>query len=118
MRIKFIWCILLVFILGATTAYAGTGRTAAQFLAIGGGTRAAGMGDAFVGVSGDVTAAFWNPAGLASIPDMQTTMSYTNYAAMFGEASEGMWYALAGFLPLACCRYPSRGRVRCPDRTH
>jgi len=97
MKRAFIWVVFLIFIACSTASYAGTGRTAAQFLSLGGGTRAAGMADAFVAVSGDVNAAFWNPSGLGDISEMQMTLSYMNYAAMFGEASEGMYYALAAF---------------------
>jgi hypothetical protein len=55
------------------------------------------MADSFAAVSGDVSAAFWNPGGLGTISEMQMTMSYMNYSAMFGEASEGMYYALTAF---------------------
>src|SRR5438067_1224172 len=44
-----------------------SGTSSAQFLKLGAGARAAGMGDAFVAVADDVTAAYWNPAGLAQI---------------------------------------------------
>jgi hypothetical protein len=44
------------------------GTTAAQFLKIGAGVRAIGMGGAFVAVANDVTALYWNPAGIATIP--------------------------------------------------
>ncbi len=43
----------------------GAGSTSANFLKIGMGARAAGMGDAFVGVADDTTATYWNPAGLS-----------------------------------------------------
>lgn len=42
----------------------GAGSTSTNFLKIGEGARAVGMGEAFTGVSDDVTAIFWNPAGL------------------------------------------------------
>ncbi len=42
----------------------GTGETGAQFLKIGVGARACAMGEAFTGVADDVTALYWNPAGL------------------------------------------------------
>jgi hypothetical protein len=44
------------------------GTTAAQFLKIGAGVRAVGMGGAFTAVANDVTALYWNPAGIATIP--------------------------------------------------
>ncbi len=44
-----------------------TGTTAAQFLKIPVGGRAIGMGGAYVALSNDATAMFWNPAGLAQL---------------------------------------------------
>jgi len=41
------------------------GTTTANFLEIGFGAEAIGMGDAYVSVANGVTAAYWNPAGLA-----------------------------------------------------
>ena len=41
------------------------GTTAAQFLKIGVGARAVGMGGAQVGVTGDISAIYWNPAALS-----------------------------------------------------
>src|SRR5690349_19445035 len=43
---------------GATDKYAG------EFLRVGAGARALGMGGAFLAVADDATAAYWNPAGL------------------------------------------------------
>lgn len=97
MKIKLICILSLVFLIFSASSYAGTGRTVAQLLSLGGGTRAAGMGDSFTAVSGDVTSVFWNPSGLADISEMQINMSYMTYDAMFGEASEGMYYGLAAF---------------------
>jgi len=51
-----------------TQAITKVGTTAAQFLKIGAGVRAIGMGGAFVAVANDVTALYWNPAGIATIP--------------------------------------------------
>jgi len=97
MRRAFIFVAILVFVICSTTVYAGTARTAAPFLTSDGGTRAAGMADAFTAVSGDVISAFWNPGGLASISEKQATMAYSNISAMFGEASAGMYYMIMAF---------------------
>ena len=43
------------------------GAHAAEFLSHGVGARALGMGSAFVAIADDVTATYWNPAGLAKI---------------------------------------------------
>jgi hypothetical protein len=43
-------------------------KYAGEFMALGGGARAMGMGGSFIAVANDVTATFWNPAGLAAIP--------------------------------------------------
>ena len=80
---------------------AGVGRTGAQILNLGGGTRAAALGDAFSAVGGDVTTAFWNPSGLGVMREKQAALSYTDYSQLFGEASDGMYYSFfAGALPL------------------
>jgi len=42
------------------------GTTAAQFLKIGAGARAIGMGGAYVGISNDIYAVYYNPAGIAN----------------------------------------------------
>jgi hypothetical protein len=41
-----------------------SGTSSLQFLKIGIGARATGMGESFIAVSNDLTALFWNPAGL------------------------------------------------------
>jgi hypothetical protein len=43
----------------------------------GNGPRAMAMGGAYIAIGGDPSAAFWNPAGLASITDSQITAAYT-----------------------------------------
>jgi hypothetical protein len=52
------------------------GTRSAQFLKIGAGARAIGMGSAFVGLANDATAIYWNPAGLAYID--KTQFSFTH----------------------------------------
>jgi hypothetical protein len=59
------------------------------------------LGDAFSAISGDVTAAFWNPSGLTGIDKREAILAYTDYSKLFGEAGEGLYYALfAGATPI------------------
>jgi len=55
--------------LGAGSAQAQTvvAKYAGEFIALGVGARALGMGGAFAALANDVTAGYWNPAGLARI---------------------------------------------------
>jgi hypothetical protein len=97
MKRPFIYVVIFALVICSGSVYAGTARTAAEYLFLDGGTRAAGMADAFSAVSGDVIAAFWNPSGLASISERQATIAYSNSFAMFGDAGEGMYYGIMAF---------------------
>ena len=57
-------------------------RYAGEFLRIGVGARALGMGSAFVGLADDGTASYWNPAGLATLSERQVTAMH---AEQFGS---------------------------------
>jgi len=57
-----------------------------QFLKIGVGARAMGMGGAFVGVADDATALFWNAAGIARIESDKSELSL-NHASWPAELS-------------------------------
>lgn len=52
------------------------GQTDSSLNRAGSGARAAGMGDAFVAVSDDGTAASWNPAGLAQLRQPEFSLGY------------------------------------------
>jgi hypothetical protein len=56
----------------------GVGKYAGEFIALGVGGRALGMGGAFVALANDVTAGYWNPAGLSRI-------TYPQFALMHDE---------------------------------
>ncbi|KAA3615278.1 MAG: hypothetical protein DWQ05_14545 [Calditrichaeota bacterium] len=58
-----------------------TGTTAAQFLKIGVDARAASMGGAFVGIGGDISSIYWNPAGLGHITGMQFVAVHNQWLA-------------------------------------
>lgn len=69
-RIIFGWISLIIIIAlfgKVSIAASNAGRTAADFLSIGIGARAAGMGGAYTAVSEGSIASYWNPAGLAEV---------------------------------------------------
>ncbi len=72
----FLFSILLINII---TAQSKVGTTAANFLTIPEGSRASGMGGAFVAVSNDVTAAFWNPGGLSRLTNNEFSVSHAGW---------------------------------------
>lgn len=76
--------------------------SSAQFLKLGAGARAAAMADAFSSVADDVTAAYWNPAGLTRLHESQIALMQnsalldTNYQYLGGAfAGERRSYALS-----------------------
>ncbi|UCD37407.1 MAG: PorV/PorQ family protein [Fidelibacterota bacterium] len=58
-----------------------TGTTTAQFLKIGPGARAAGMGESFSAIADDISAIFWNPAGLAHMSRNRLLASHIDWLA-------------------------------------
>ncbi len=76
-RIYLISVLLLIFS-SLTSAQTVIGKYAGEFLALGVGGRALGMGGAHVALVNDVTAGYWNPAGLAH-------MNYPQAALMHEE---------------------------------
>jgi hypothetical protein len=57
-------------------------KYAGEFLSLGVGARALGMGGAFVGVADDATACFWNPSGLCQLNQRQLSLMH---AETFGS---------------------------------
>lgn len=64
----------------------------AQFLKLGAGARAAALGDAFTAISDDVTAAYWNPAGLTQLKTTEVSLMQNS-----GLVSTNYQYAGAAF---------------------
>ncbi|MCF6269741.1 MAG: PorV/PorQ family protein [Melioribacteraceae bacterium] len=65
---------------GGTTTKVGT--TSAQFLKIGAGARAVGMGGAYSAMSNDIYSVYWNPAGLStSRNSTEVTFNHANWIA-------------------------------------
>ena len=56
-----------------------TGTTAASFLEIGIGSRAVGMGGAYVAMAEGPTAAYWNPAGLGMMDHTEVSVMHMNW---------------------------------------
>jgi len=56
-----------------------TGTSAADYLKLCGGVRAAGMGEAFVAVADDSSAIYWNPAGMALFRSNEISSMYTSW---------------------------------------
>ena len=57
-------CAILLTVVPQVSAQTTIGKYAGEFLAIGVGGRALGMGGAYVAVANDVTSGYYNPAGL------------------------------------------------------
>jgi hypothetical protein len=80
--------LLIVTLLAATLALSVTqvyavSEAACLFLLISPGARAAGMGEAFVGLADDATAVYWNPAGLAFQQGREVTLMHSNWLPQF-----------------------------------
>lgn len=70
------------------------GISTAQFLKIGVGGRASAMGDAFVAVANDVSALYWNPAGLTQFTDNQIIFSHNQWVVDINHDFVGAVYHL------------------------
>ena len=68
------------------------GQTGLQFLKVDVGARASGMGGAFLMVGQDATAMFYNPAGIAMVPQFDVFISQTNWIADIKYNAGGMVY--------------------------
>lgn len=99
----------LVALMGALPGHAQSdgGRTAADFLLIGVGARAAGMGGAYTGVAEGANASYWNPAGLANTEYSEVSfghvlwyqdMTVNNFAGQFQIGEKAAFGASMMFL--------------------
>ncbi len=74
-----------------------TGLSAATFLSIEVGPRSKAMGGAFVGLADDVSALYWNPAGIAKAPKNSLMFSHTNWLADVNFDFVGVSFPIEGF---------------------
>lgn len=63
-----------------------------QFLKLGIGARAAGMGDAFIAISGDPNAIFYNPAGCAGVQGVALALNQNNWIVDIDHKSGVLTY--------------------------
>jgi len=79
------WLLNWVFLLIAVTASAQSGnkggRSGAQFLEIGVGARAVGMGETFIAMTDDASSTYYNPAGLGALKGFEATFSTIQWPA-------------------------------------
>jgi hypothetical protein len=78
-RILLIWIVVMVLVAlvgDVTVAATDVGRTAADFLMIGHGARAASLGGAYTAMASEATAAYWNPAGLSGLEGSEVTFGH------------------------------------------
>ncbi|MEN8005413.1 MAG: PorV/PorQ family protein [Candidatus Krumholzibacteriota bacterium] len=69
--------LLVVFVALALPGSALATKYAGAFMENGGGARALGMGGAFTAVADDPSATFWNPAGLATLPERELLLMHS-----------------------------------------
>lgn len=73
--------ILFIVLAGNMFGQSKVGTTAAPFLNVAIGPRAISMGGAFVATADDITALYWNPAGIATQQNNSAMFSYTSWFA-------------------------------------
>jgi hypothetical protein len=91
---KLILLLPLAILLSAPAAVYGqakVGTAGAQFLEIGVSARAIGMGEAFLGVSDDASALFYNPGALSLLTQKEVALTHVDYPA-------GIQYEFVGFV--------------------
>ena len=91
MRSALVLAVLLLLPLSAEGAqiFEKVGTLGGQSLKIGVGARAAAMGEAYVALSDDATAVYWNPAGIARMSGQSTSLNHTSWPAdiLFDQAA-------------------------------
>ena len=84
MRKTIILVLLIIFFIPLQTYsenFAPVGTSVAQFLEIGVGAGATGMGEAYTVMANDASSAFWNPAGIADVGRNSLYTTYTQWPA-------------------------------------
>ena len=75
------YAMVLIFLVLPASAQSKVGTTAAAFLEVGVGARNVGMGESVSATVDDVTAMYWNPAGLVALAGGEVGFQYTEWYA-------------------------------------
>jgi hypothetical protein len=90
------YLLLIILISFHSVIFAGdfskVGTTAAQFLKIGVGARANGLGGSFTAIANDVTALYWNPAGITNLQKFSLAVSHSEWFADISHDFAGIVY--------------------------
>jgi hypothetical protein len=86
-----------IIVFGEGPSVTKTGTTAASFLKIGVGARSIAMGGAFTAVADDITAFYWNPAGLARMKSNEALFNHVNWIADIKYDVGGAAIQIEGF---------------------
>lgn len=110
MRKMLVVALVLCLAEGASAAASSAGTAGATFLKLGAGARAGAMADAFTAVADDVFAAYYNPAGLSTLPGPQLGGAHS---ALFQGVS---YQSLAFVYPFG--RADGRERIQTASNRH
>lgn len=81
---KLFYAVLMMAVGVGTVQAKGAGSASAQFLSIQSGARANGMGEVGVSLVNDVSASYWNPAGLVEVDRMEIGLTHMLYIQSIG----------------------------------
>lgn len=106
---------VMVLVLSFNCYANGAGTTAASFLKIGVGARAAAMGDAFTALADDPTALYWNPAGLIKLKERQLSATYNVWFAEINQGYVSIGFPLSRGVLGSAINYVSMGNIEGRD---
>lgn len=99
MKKFWILALILIFLasIPASAKMKKLGQAGMTFLKIGGSARAAGMANVFDFAKGDLASVFYNPAGLASVPNRAFFFNYTKWLADMGVSHAAVSWNLGAY---------------------
>ena len=94
---KFIIILIVITLQAASFAgdFSKVGTASAQFLTIGVGARAMGLGGSFTALANDVSTLYWNPAGLTNLHGFSFAVAHTEWFANISHDFAGIVYPLS-----------------------